>query len=77
MISRSSGDAFGSLLACGIFSMWLFQIFINVGLTLGIMPVTGIPLPLMSYGGSALLMNLLCFLLLMYIYLRRKKLMFD
>ena len=44
----------GSLLACGIFSMWLFQIFINVGMTLGIMPVTGIPLPFMSYGGTAL-----------------------
>lgn len=77
MISRSSGDSFGSLLACGIFSMWLFQIFINVGMTLGIMPVTGIPLPFMSYGGSALLMNLLCAGLLMNIYLRRKKLMFD
>jgi rod shape determining protein RodA len=77
MISRSSGDAFGSLLACGIFSMWLFQIFINVGMTLGIMPVTGIPLPFMSYGGSALLMNLLCVGLLMNIYIRRKKLMFD
>lgn len=77
MISRSSGDSFGSLLACGIFSMWLFQIFINVGMTLGIMPVTGIPLPFMSYGGSALLMNLLCVGLLMNIYLRRKKLMFD
>lgn len=77
MISRSSNDSFGSLLACGIFSMWLFQIFINVGMTLGIMPVTGIPLPFMSYGGSALLMNLLCVGLLMNIYLRRKKLMFD
>ena len=77
MISRASGDAFGSLLACGIFSMWLFEIFINVGMTLGIMPVTGIPLPFMSYGGSALLMNILCVGLLMNIYLRRKKLMFD
>ncbi len=77
MISRSSNDSFGSLLACGVFSMWLFQIFINVGMTLGIMPVTGIPLPFMSYGGSALVMNLLCVGLLMNIYLRRKKLMFD
>ena len=77
MISRSSGDSFGSLLACGIFSMWLFQVFINVGMTLGIMPVTGIPLPFMSYGGSALVMNLLCVGILMNIYLRRKKLMFD
>lgn len=77
MISRASGDAFGSLLACGIFSMWLFQVFINVGMTLGIMPVTGIPLPFMSYGGSALLMNLMCVGILMNVYLRRKKLMFD
>lgn len=77
VISRSSGDAFGSLLACGIFSMWLFQVFINVGMTLGIMPVTGIPLPFMSYGGSALLMNFICIALLMNIYIHRKKLMFD
>ena len=48
-----------------------------VGMTLGIMPVTGIPLPFMSYGGSALVMNLLCVGILMNIYLRRKKLMFD
>lgn len=77
MISRSSGDSFGSLLAGGIFSMWLFQVFINVGMTLGIMPVTGIPLPFMSYGGSALIVNMLCTALLLNIYLRRKKLMFD
>ena len=77
IISKSSGDSFGSLLACGIFSMWLFQVFINIGMTLGIMPVTGIPLPFMSYGGSALLMNLFCVGILINIYMRRKKLMFD
>ena len=77
MISRSAGDSFGSLLAGGIVSMWLFQIFINVGMTLGIMPVTGIPLPFMSYGGSALIVNLFSAGLLMNIYMRRKKLMFD
>lgn len=77
VISRSSGDAFGSLLACGIFSMWLFQVFINVGMTLGIMPVTGIPLPFISYGGSALMVNMICAGILMNIYLRRKKLMFN
>lgn len=77
VIARSADDAFGSLLACGIFSMWLFQVFINVGMTLGIMPVTGIPLPFISYGGSALVANLFCAGLLMNIYLRRKKLMFN
>ncbi len=77
MISRTANDSFGSLLACGIFSMWLFQVFINVGMTLGVMPVTGIPLPFMSYGGSALVMNLICAGILMNIYIRRKKLLFD
>ena len=77
VVSRSAGDAFGSLLACGIFSMWLFQVFINVGMTLGIMPVTGIPLPFISYGGSALMVNMICAGILMNIYLRRKKLMFN
>jgi rod shape determining protein RodA len=46
-------DLFGVLLAGGIVAMLLFQVFINVGMTLGIMPITGIPLPLMSYGGSS------------------------
>lgn len=77
VISRTAGNTFGSLLACGIFSMWLFQVFINVGMTLGIMPVTGIPLPFISYGGSALVANMVCAGILMNIYLRRKKLMFN
>ncbi len=77
MISRVSGDAFGSLIACGIFSMWLFQIFVNVGMTIGIMPVTGIPLPFISYGGSALVTNLFCAGLLLNIFLRKKHQMFN
>lgn len=77
VIARTAEDRFGSLMAVGIFSMWLFQVFINVGMTLGIMPVTGIPLPFMSYGGSALVMNMFCAGLLMNIFLRRKKLMFE
>lgn len=77
VISRTAEDRFGSLIAVGIFSMWLFQVFINVGMTLGIMPVTGIPLPFMSYGGSALVMNMFCAGLLMNIFMRRKTLMFE
>ena len=46
-------DLFGALVAGGIVAMLLFQVFVNVGMTLGIMPITGIPLPLMSYGGSS------------------------
>ena len=70
-------DDFGMLLCTGIMVMIVIQSFENIGMTVGIMPITGIPLPFMSYGGSALLMNLLCVGLLMNIYLRRKKLMFD
>jgi rod shape determining protein RodA len=51
-------DYFGSLVVLAIVSMWLFQIFINIGMTIGIMPVTGIPLPFISYGGSSLFTNM-------------------
>jgi rod shape determining protein RodA len=46
-------DMFGTLLCVGVLALFLFQIFENMGMTMGIMPVTGIPLPFMSYGGSA------------------------
>lgn len=48
-------DEFGMLVCVGVLAMLLFQIFENIGMTMGIMPVTGIPLPLMSYGGSSIL----------------------
>ena len=51
-IARVASDPFGRLLTVGILSMLLFQVFQNVGMTIGIMPITGIPLPLMSHGGS-------------------------
>ena len=51
-------DRFGSLIIAGVASMFLFHIFENIGMTIGIMPVTGIPLPFMSYGGSNMLANL-------------------
>lgn len=54
-ISLNSADALGMYLAMGIALVLTFQIFINIGMNIGLMPVTGIPLPLMSYGGSSLL----------------------
>ena len=48
-IGLSSSDLFGSLIAAGIMAMWLFQIVENIGMDLGLMPITGIPLPFMSY----------------------------
>ena len=55
MVSRST---FGSLVAAGIVSMLTFQIFINIGMTIGIAPITGIPLPFMSFGGTHTITNL-------------------
>lgn len=51
-------DRFGSLVIAGVASMLLFHIFENIGMTIGIMPVTGIPLPFLSYGGSSMLANM-------------------
>lgn len=53
--AMAAGDLFGSTICVGVVAMFAFQIFENVGMTMGIMPVTGIPLPFMSYGGSALI----------------------
>jgi rod shape determining protein RodA len=61
-------NLFGALVAGGVVGMLLFQVFVNVGMTLGIMPITGIPLPLMSYGGSSVLTTLLALGLLQSIY---------
>src|SRR5437016_11310447 len=52
-------NLYGALVAGGIASMLMFQIFVNVGMTIGIMPITGVPLPLMSYGGSSVLVTFL------------------
>jgi rod shape determining protein RodA len=61
-------NLFGALVAGGIVGMLLFQVFVNVGMTLGIMPITGITLPLMSYGGSSVLTTLLALGLLQSVY---------
>jgi len=63
-----SKNLFGTLVAGGVVGMLLFQVFVNVGMTLGIMPITGITLPLMSYGGSSVLTTLLALGLLQSIY---------
>lgn len=54
-ISLKTNDFFGSIICIGVFSVFFFQFVINVGMNVGIMPVTGIPLPLVSYGGSSML----------------------
>ena len=72
-IALLSKDAFGTFVAAGIASMWSIQVFVNVGMTLGIMPITGIPLPFVSYGGSSLLANCAAVGLLLNVHMRRLK----
>ncbi len=70
-ISYLSKDAFGTYVAAGIASMWAIQMFVNIGMVIGIMPITGIPLPFVSYGGSAILTNFIAIGLLLNIHMRR------
>ena len=72
-IALLSKDPFGTYLASGIGSMFAIQMFVNVGMTLGIMPITGIPLPFVSYGGSSLLTNGVAVGLLLNVHMRRFK----
>jgi len=72
-IALISKDPFGTYLAAGIASMFAFQVFVNVGMTLGIMPITGIPLPFVSYGGSSFLTNSAAVGLLLNVHMRRFK----
>ena len=63
-----SKNLYGTLIAAGITAMLMFQVFVNVGMTIGIMPITGVPLPLMSYGGSSVLVTLMAIGLLQAIH---------
>ncbi len=65
-------DLFGSLIAAGVAAMLIFQVFVNVGMTIGIMPITGVTLPLMSYGGSSVIATLLGVGLLQSIYVQAR-----
>jgi rod shape determining protein RodA len=76
LIAGMARDRFCSLLAAGLAAMFAFHILVNVGMTIGIMPITGIPLPFMSYGGSAMLANCMAVGLLQSIAARRKKILF-
>jgi rod shape determining protein RodA len=69
--AQLSRDLLGTLMCVGVLSMFTFQIFENVGMAMGIMPVTGIPLPLLSYGGSSTLTTFACLGLVLNVHSRR------
>jgi cell division protein FtsW (lipid II flippase) len=65
-------DRFGRLLVVGIGTMLFFQVFINIGMNLGLLPVTGLPLPFVSYGGSSLMTFMIALGLVEGVVMRRK-----
>jgi len=75
-IAKVSKDDYGMLICVGIISMFLFHIFENIGMTIGLMPVTGIPLPFISYGGSNLLTNMAAVGLVLNVGMRRQVIRF-
>jgi rod shape determining protein RodA len=70
-IAAQSRDLLGSLIVAGVIAMWTFQILENMGMTVGLMPITGIPLPFMSYGSSFLVTNLMAVGMLLSVWTRR------
>lgn len=75
-IAKNSKDIFGSIICVGVISTFLFSILQNIGMTIGMMPITGITLPLMSYGGSSILSSFIGIALVLNVGMRRKKINF-
>lgn len=71
-IARRTSDPFGRLVTTGVIAWFAFQLFENIGMTLGLMPMTGVPLPFMSYGGSSMFATLIGFGLLQNVHARSK-----
>ncbi|GEN33042.1 rod shape-determining protein RodA [Aneurinibacillus danicus] len=76
-IAMEAKDTFGMYVIAGVIGMYVFQIFENIGMTIQLMPITGIPLPFISYGGSSLVTNFFVMGIVLNIGMRRKKLMFE
>jgi rod shape determining protein RodA len=72
IILRRTGDLFGKLVCVGVIAWFAFQIFQNIGMAVGLMPLTGVPLPFISYGGSSMFANLIGFGLLQNVHLRSR-----
>jgi rod shape determining protein RodA len=70
-VAHSSRDPFGTILAVGISSMIFWQVFVNIGMVMGLMPVVGIPLPFVSYGGSSIATTMIAIGLLINVSMRR------
>jgi rod shape determining protein RodA len=72
LIAQRTNDMFGRLVCVGVISWFAFQTFENIGMTMGLVPMTGVPLPFVSYGGSSMFANLIAFGLLQNVYIRSR-----
>jgi rod shape determining protein RodA len=70
-VAFKSYDLYGTLIITGVLGMWIFQIFENIGMTCGLMPITGIPLPFVSYGSSFMLVNFIALGLALSVWAHR------
>lgn len=75
-VAKTAKDDLGSYIAIGIVGLFFFHMLENIGMTIGLLPITGVPLPFVSYGGSSLVTNFMCIGLLLNISGRRKKTIF-
>lgn len=71
-VGKTAKDTFGSLLCTGVFAMLFAHVVENIGMSMGLLPITGIPLPFISYGGSSMLTNMIAMGLIMSVACRRK-----
>ena len=76
-VAKTSKDSFGSLICTGVFAMVFAHFIENVGMSMGLLPITGIPLPFISYGGSSMLTNMIAMGLVMSVACRRKHNIFS
>jgi rod shape determining protein RodA len=72
IICRQSRDLFGRLVCIGVIAWFIFQSFENIGMAMGLMPMTGVPLPFLSYGGSSMFANLIGIGLLQNVHARSR-----
>ena len=75
-VAKTAKDDTGSIIASGITGIFLFHMLENIGMVMGLLPITGVPLPFISYGGSSLITNFICIGLLLNISSKRQKTIF-
>ena len=75
-VAKTAKDEAGSLIAIGITGVFLFHVLENIGMVMGLLPITGVPLPFISYGGSSLITNFICIGILLNISSKRQKTIF-